>query len=171
MPELLIMRHGKSDWHQDRPDFDRPLNRRGERDARAMGEWLAGQSPRPARILASPARRARQTAEAVAAALALPPAALACRDALYLADRATLLRELSPALAESDTPLLLVGHNPGLDELVAWLAPSPPPRTAGGKLMTTAAIAAFSLPAVDPLVAGVGRLRFLVRPKELLRES
>ncbi len=167
MAELLLMRHGKSDWREACADFDRPLNPRGERDARAMGEWLARQERLPPAILASPARRARQTAVAVAMALNRSPDDIDYRDALYLADRETLVRLLGDRLRAGAQRLLLVGHNPGLDELVTWLAAALPSRTASGKLMTTAAIAAFSVPDGRLLRPASGRLRFLVRPKAL----
>ncbi len=165
--ELLIMRHAKSDWSGNHPDRERPLNRRGEGDARAMGEWLAGQRLTIGEVLSSSACRARQTAEAVAAAVGLAPARIRFRDDLYLAGRPALVRILDEALRQAGAGLLLVGHNPGLDELVAWLAAEPLQRTPQGKLMTTAALAAFRIPAGQPLRSGIGTLRFLVRPREL----
>ena len=167
MAELWLMRHAKSDWHEPRPDFDRPLNARGERDALAMGEWLARQSAPPATILASPARRARQTASLVATAWGFPIERIDYRDALYLATRDTLARLVGERLRDGQQGLLLVGHNPGLDELVAWLAGTPPARTRSGKLMTTAAVAGFTVPTGRLLTRGGGELRFLVRPKAL----
>jgi phosphohistidine phosphatase len=166
MPEWFLMRHAKSDWHANaRDDFSRPLNARGQRDARRMGEWLQEQGGRPDLILASPASRARQTAQAVAAAVGLPAAGICYRDALYLAERAMLLAMLQEVEA-AGTRVLLVAHNPGLDALVTWLAAAPLARTPSGKLMTTAALAWFSVPA-GRLRAGDGRLRALWRPAEL----
>lgn len=167
MIELWLMRHAKSDWDVPYSDFDRPLAARGERDARAMGEWLARQTAPPESILASPARRARQTAMRVAAAWGVPRERIDCRDALYLAGRDTLVRLIGEGLGDGRRSLFLVGHNPGLDDLVAWLADTPPGRTPGGKLMTTAAIAAFMVPPGRPLAPRAGRLRFLARPKAL----
>jgi len=167
MAELWLMRHAKSDWREPVPDFDRPLNGRGERDALAMGEWLARHTAAPESILASPARRARRTARLVAAAWDLPEDCVEYRDALYLADRDTLVRLVGERLRDSVESLLLVGHNPGLDELVTWLSDTPPGRTRNGKLMTTAAVAVFTVPAGRLLVPRTGRLRFLARPKAL----
>ena len=167
MIELWLMRHAKSDRDAPFSDFDRPLAARGERDARAMGEWLARQTAPPEMILASPARRARETAARVAAAWGVPRERIDDREALYLADRDTLAHLIGEGLGDGQRSLLLVGHNPGLDELVAWLADTPPGRTRSGKLMTTAAVAAFTVPPGCPLAPRAGRLRFLARPKAL----
>lgn len=169
MGDWMLMRHGKSDWQAGAPDdFSRPLNARGRLDAARMGEWLAEPARRPDRILASPAQRARQTAEFVAQAAGLGPDSIEFHDALYLADRATLLEilQLQPEAAW----VLLVAHNPGLDELLCWLSAEPPPRTASGKLMTTAAVAWLRVPAGTPR-AGTGVLHGLVRPADLCGEN
>ncbi len=166
MPEWFLMRHAKSDWHANaRDDFSRPLNARGQRDARRMGAWLREEGLVPDRILASPARRARQTAEAVATAVGLPVDAIHYHDPLYLAGRAALLAALQQE-APACSRLLLVAHNPGLDELATWLAAAPLPGTPSGKLMTTATLAWFSVPA-GPVQAGGGRLRGWWRPADL----
>ena len=168
MPTLYLMRHAKSDWHSAaQADFDRPLNNRGSKDALRMGQWLDAQGLRPEVLLASPAQRARQTVLAVADKLDLKESDVVFDKDLYLADRATLLNILRtvPAATES---LLLVAHNPGLDELVDWLAPESPPLSESGKLMTTAAIAMFELPAGwAKLQRGGGILQQLLRPREL----
>ena len=70
--ELLILRHAKSAW--DTPaetDFDRPLNGRGKRDAPRIGAWLMAQALLPDHVIASPARRARQTTRRVCKELGL----------------------------------------------------------------------------------------------------
>lgn len=165
---LLLMRHAKSDWQAAVPsDFERPLNPRGRHDAPRMGQWLRAQGIVPEVVLGSSARRARQTAEAVLAALGLEADRLRLRDELYLAGRATLRQVLAEEGGAAGT-VLLVAHNPGLDDLVSWLAASPPPLSASGKLMTTAAIAWFELPdGFARLQAGRGRLRALWRPSEI----
>lgn len=167
MRDWLLMRHGKSDWHRGaQDDFSRPLNARGRRDAARMGAWLAAPAHRPDRLLASPAIRARQTAEIVAQEAGLERDAIELCDALYLAGRRTLL-EVLQARATTGR-ILLVGHNPGLDELVRWLSAGPPPRTSSGKLMTTAALAWLEVPAGSPR-SGSGALRMLLRPGDLDR--
>jgi len=73
MPELLVMRHGKSDWSTGLPDFDRPLSRRGDKNAPAMAEWLVDVDLVPDAILTSAAARALATATHVAQAVGLDP--------------------------------------------------------------------------------------------------
>jgi len=169
MPTLYLMRHAKSDWHSAaQADFERPLNSRGSKDALRMGQWLDAQGLRPQVMLASPAQRARQTVLAVAETLGTKDNEVVFKQDLYLADRATLLNILR-TISDTMDSVLLVAHNPGLDELVEWLAPESPPLSESGKLMTTAAIAVFELPAGwAKLQRGGTRLQQLQRPRELL---
>jgi phosphohistidine phosphatase len=168
MPTLYLMRHAKSDWHSAaQADFDRPLNQRGARDAVRMGHWLAAQDLRPQVMLASPAQRARQTILAVADTLGINENEVVFNKDLYLADRANLLNNLR-SIPDSIDSVLLVAHNPGLDDLVEWLAHEPPPLTDTGKLMTTAAIAMFDVPADWARLKRSGViLQQLQRPREL----
>jgi len=69
--ELLLLRHGKSDWNTNSSDFYRTLNNRGQRNAQQMGEWLDEQSLVPDLIICSPATRALTTAKIVSAAMGL----------------------------------------------------------------------------------------------------
>ncbi len=168
MPTLYLMRHAKSDWHSAAlSDFERPLNARGGKDAIRMGQWFEAQGLRPHLLLASPAQRARQTMLAVVDILGVKEDEVVFNKDLYLAGRSTLVYVLRavPGSAES---VLLVAHNPGMDELVEWLAPEPPPLSESGKLMTTAAIAMFSLSSEwASLKPGSVSLQQLVRPREL----
>ena len=165
----MLMRHAKSDWHSAaQSDFDRPLNKRGASDAARMGRWLDANDLRPEVLLASSAQRARQTALAVAEHLGVNDNEVLFNKDLYLADRATLLNILHTVPATTDS-VLLVAHNPGLDDLVDWLAAEPPPLSDSGKLMTTAAIAIFEVPGPwAKLKRGEVALRQLLRPKELV---
>jgi phosphohistidine phosphatase len=162
------MRHAKSDWHSAAgSDFGRPLNQRGSKDAAHMGQWLHKHKVTPGIIFSSPAERAKQTALAVVDVLKLNPDQVQFNKDLYLADRTTLLRILQSVPDTADS-VLLVAHNPGLDDLVEWLAPEPPSLSKSGKLMTTAAIAVFETPgAWSKLRRGTAALRQLLRPKEL----
>jgi len=168
MPTLYLMRHAKSDWHSAaQTDFDRPLNNRGSKDALRMGQWLNDRGLKPERLLASPAQRARQTVLAVADKLDVKESDVVFDKELYLADRATLLNILR-TIPDTTESVLLVAHNPGLDELVEWLASESPPLSGSGKLMTTAAIAMFDIPAGwAKLQRGGARLQQLLRPREL----
>src|SRR5215471_8844479 len=123
LKQLLLMRHaaaaGKSAAGTDR---DRPLTPDGRRAAETLGRRLKSDGISPDLVLCSPARRARETLEGLAQALdALPPADL--DDALYLADSLTLLAQLRGTPGETRC-LLLIGHNPGIEELVRALAPA-----------------------------------------------
>ena len=168
MPTLYLMRHAKSDWHSAaQADFERPLNQRGVKDAARMGQWLHKQNIAPALILSSPAQRAQQTALAAAEAMRLDAGRIQFNKDLYLADRPTLLHILH-GIPEQTESLLLVAHNPGLDELVEWLAPESPPVSESGKLMTTAAVARFELPGGwANLQRGGAILQQILRPREL----
>ena len=116
MKTLTLLRHAKSSWkHPGLDDFDRPLNKRGLRDAPAMGERLAQRESLPDRCLSSPAVRATATAVAVAEALGYPVDAIAWEPRIYEAASASLLDVLR---AQPDTArhILLVGHNPGMTD-------------------------------------------------------
>ena len=166
MPTLYLMRHAKSDWHSTaQSDFERPLNKRGRNDAVRMGQWLKAQGLKSQVLLASPAQRARQTVLAVVDILGVKEDEVVFKKDLYLAGRSTLVNVLRavPGCLES---VLLVAHNPGMDELVEWLVSEPPPLSESGKLMTTAAIAMFSLQGDwAGLKQGRASLQQLMRPR------
>lgn len=136
------MRHAKSDWSgaQD-SDFDRPLNRRGIRAARNVGCWLRENDFQPAAVLSSSSVRTRQTVDHLGLGCDDPalPNRTRWLDALYLADSGTVLSAITAAHSMS-TPLLVVGHNPGMEDLVTYLAPELLKRGEYRKLMPTGAI-------------------------------
>ncbi|WP_225804050.1 histidine phosphatase family protein [Streptomyces sp. NK15101] len=117
---LFVLRHAKSAWPEGVADRDRPLGPRGLRDAPAAGSFLAESGVLPDLVLCSPARRARRTWELAAAELDGPvPARHDPR--LYGAEAPELLDVLH-GVPDEVAALLLVGHNPGLEELVLLLA-------------------------------------------------
>jgi len=119
---LLLVRHAKSSWKEaDLPDRERPLSGRGRRDAPRMGKLLARRALEPEFLLTSPARRAVETAEALAEALGRGPGDLRVEKRIYLAEAEELL-EVIRRLDDGSRSALLVGHNPGLTELVNRLA-------------------------------------------------
>lgn len=123
MKYLTLLRHAKSSWKDFQlADFDRPLNKRGRTNAPLMGERLACRGLNPDRIIASPALRARLTAEVVALALQHDEESIHWEASIYEADLTTLLT-LIRQLPDSWRDILLVGHNPGLTELANYLAP------------------------------------------------
>jgi len=118
MKELYLMRHAKSDWSGNYvSDFERTLNKRGKKAAPLMGKVLHKMGIVPDLIVSSPATRAKLTAEAVAEALKYPLEKIVFVEAIYEASAKTLL-EVVHALPESADRVLLVGHNPGMTDLV-----------------------------------------------------
>jgi phosphohistidine phosphatase len=117
MHTLLILRHAKSSWSDPGiSDHDRPLNARGKQDAPRIGQLLRDQGLQPDLILSSTAKRARSTAKRVVAGgeLACSPQLL---DEFYLAPAETYISVLRQQAAEFKR-ILVIGHNPGLEELV-----------------------------------------------------
>ena len=161
MKLLSILRHAKSSWKDSSlDDHDRPLNKRGLRDAPRVGEALVELQLLPDTILSSTARRARETALAVAEAAEFPEEIRFTRE-LYLATPQTYL-ELLRALPETSAHALVVGHNPGIEDLVAALTGEPEP-------MPTAALAVVELPIdawKDLGPPPLGTLRTVWRPRE-----
>lgn len=120
MKSVLILRHAKSSWrHQDVNDHDRPLDKRGKRDAPYMGELLQDKHLVPDFIISSTAKRARSTAKAVAKAAGYKED-ITLNQSLYAAPPTAyidVLRDLSNEYVR----VLMVGHNPGLEQLVDML--------------------------------------------------
>lgn len=141
--ELLILRHGKSDWNMDTSDFNRPLNQRGKRNTQRMGEWLAEQELTPDLIISSPAIRALSTAEIVCTAMGLAVDSIQTDKNIYEASLADL-RQVLAHIPDSVQRLLLVGHNPGFESLLNHLAPNIPIAD-DRNLMPTATLAYLQL--------------------------
>ncbi len=124
MRRLVVLRHAKSAWPEGVPDYRRPLNDRGRRDAPAVGKWLAANVDRLDLALVSPATRTRQTWELASAELPDPPACT-FEDQLYGEGGQSILAVLGaiPPAAES---VLLIGHNPDLEDVVLTLTGTRP---------------------------------------------
>jgi len=116
---LVLLRHAKSAW-PDVPDHERPLARRGQRDAPLMGRWLRAAGYVPDLVLCSAARRARETWELAQAELGAAPQ-VRFSDAVYEAAPADLIG-LARETDSSVRVLLIVGHNPAMEELALDLA-------------------------------------------------
>jgi phosphohistidine phosphatase len=119
---LILLRHAKSDW-PDVPDRDRPLAKRGRRDAPRIARWLHEQGYQPDVVVVSAATRTRQTWDLVAPELGGSPA-VHFEPRAYAASALTLLY-LAQELPARYRTALLIGHNPGLSELATSLAASP----------------------------------------------
>lgn len=169
--KLTLLRHAKSGW--DDPvarDFDRPLNARGKRAAHRIGEYLREHDLHYDHILASPAIRVVETLEhlAVGSGETIAPA---WDKRIYLASAVSLLDVVQEADDRYDT-LLMVGHNPGLEDLVLMMVPDRPGDEARDQIeekFPTAAIAEISF-AVDhweDVRPNSGELSLFVRPRDL----
>jgi phosphohistidine phosphatase len=120
MKKLLIMRHAKSSWSDAHlSDHDRPLNKRGKRDAPLMGRHLLNEDLVPDLIISSSAKRALATAERVAMSCEYEGGIEVTRD-FYHADSDTYLERLRN-VADSGQSVLIIGHNPGMEELLVEL--------------------------------------------------
>lgn len=118
---LYLIRHAKSSWrHADLADFDRPLNKRGKRDAPLMGEKLLQLDCSPDKIVSSPANRAFTTAKIIARAVDYPVAGIQTDHAIYAASVNELTLLISRFAAEHQT-VCLVGHNPEITNLSNYL--------------------------------------------------
>jgi phosphohistidine phosphatase len=168
---LGLFRHAKSDWHDPRArDFDRPLNARGKAGAELMGRHINDNGVRWERMLASPAIRCAETVELACQAAGRPVAANWDRR-IYLASGVTL----ADVLREQDgdpASIMMVGHNPGLEDLIFDLVPddgTSPLRDLVEIKFPTAAFAVLEL-AIDrwaDLTDRCGKLVHLVRPRDL----
>jgi phosphohistidine phosphatase len=177
---LILLRHAKSDW-PDVPDRDRPLAKRGRRDAPRIGRWLHEHRYQPDVVVVSAATRTRQTWDLVAPELGGSPA-VHFEPRAYAASALTLLY-LAQELPARYRTALLIAHNPGLSELAASLAGPPESDKAAGPpesdratdngprpaiSLPTAAVAVFEFSGDWPsLTPGHARLINLTTPADL----
>lgn len=167
MHTVYLLRHAKSDWSdQMLPDHARPLASRGRRDAKRIAKHLRGCGIEPTLVLCSSAERTRETLELVRPALGA--ALTEIEDRLYAASSDQLLERLR-ALPEESSSVLLIGHNPGLQQVALVLAK---PNRKRGRLeakFPTGALATLAVPhATWPqLAAGDAELTAFMVPKEL----
>ena len=125
MKTLTLIRHAKSSRkNPGLADYDRPLNKRGKRDAPMMGRRLAERGFDAGLIMTSPAARAVATAEAIAEEIEYPLTEIIANERLYGADQFELL-EVIRGIDDSLDEVVLVGHNPGLTDLVDYLSAHP----------------------------------------------
>jgi phosphohistidine phosphatase len=166
---LVVLRHAKSDWPPGVPDEERPLSGRGRRDARAAGEWLASNGLHPDTVLCSPAARTRETWARLAPGLETsgPVPEAQFKDAIYEAT-VNALEDVLRALPEAIGTALLIGHNPGVHELVVQLADQgdEKARTLAAASFPTSGVAVLQLPdAWSELGAGSATLQAFAVPR------
>jgi phosphohistidine phosphatase len=161
MKHLFLLRHAKSSWDDDSlDDFDRPLNSRGKSAAPLMGKVMKERKVAPDVILCSPAKRTKQTIKLVNETAKLKTG-VTFNDAIYDASAADL-RKLIRKQKKSVEGILLIGHNPGLEEFLELL-------TGKYERMPTAALVQINLNADDwsDIEDGANKLAWIVRPKDL----
>lgn len=140
MKTLLLMRHAKSSWDEkDQDDYDRPLSKRGKKNAPHMGEMLKDEKIMPDVILASAAVRTRQTAELLMEELKYR-GDICYLNSLYLAEVETYVKEVQRIPDEMNCAMI-IGHNPGLESLLQMT-------TGKVESLPTAAVAYLKLPVV-----------------------
>ncbi|MFD1301388.1 SixA phosphatase family protein [Methylobacterium marchantiae] len=171
MPRLMLLRHAKSDRSPGVRDIDRPLNPRGFQAAPQMGAYLAAQGLRPDRVVVSPSLRTRSTWDAISDALGNPKAEIV--ETIYEAPESALLKVMR-ATGDDAASLLLIGHNPGIQNVALDLVGAAD-RTARARLsqeFPTAALAVIDFDgAWADLRPGSGRLERFVTPKGLDRDD
>jgi phosphohistidine phosphatase len=166
MKRLCLIRHAKSSWADPTlRDFDRPLNKRGKRDAPFMGKKLAERKIKPDFILSSSAKRAKQTVKSVAKAIDYPSKRIYFSEAVYLADENGLYRILRSCDDKVNT-LLLVGHNFGITDVAVSIS------GVQIKNIPTCGIVAmkFDLDSWQQVQPNTGRLLFFDWPKKYKKE-
>ena len=168
MKTLLLFRHAKSDWgNPGQADFDRPLNERGSKSAKRMGEWMKQQHIQPEWIICSPAQRAQETLSLLRHSISIPDTLVQFDERVYQASLSTLLEIIAQCPEDMDN-IMLVGHNPGMDELLTYLCGANLPLSSKGKLMATATLAQISLPDDwQQLKSECGKLQQITRPGEI----
>ena len=160
MRTLYLLRHAKSSWKDSSlADFERPLKRRGKEAAEALGRFLASKKVDLAILISSPSIRTRQTVEIVQkhAKLGVEPQ---FDQRIYEASLSTLVQIVSEIPDDKKTAML-VGHNPGLEELLALLVRD-------NRHMPTCALARIGLDSGwNEVGRGSGKLEWYVTPKDL----
>lgn len=158
MRELILLRHAKSDWGASfEDDAARPLNRRGEEAARAMGRVLTLAGRVPDLVITSPARRARATADLATEAGGWPSPIV--EDARLYPGAPRQVIEAVRERAEEARRVLAVGHEPAWSQTAALLL-------GGGSLrMATTAAACVEVPSWDALGPGAGTLAWMLTPR------
>lgn len=164
MKKLFIVRHAKSSWDfPDLDDFDRPLNKRGKKNAPEMGRRLAKRGIRPQLLIASPAKRAAATARRIAEEISFPKSEILKEPCFYHGTNQDVIEVLRRQKHEIES-IMIFGHNPGWTELTNYLS--------GSKIynIPTCGVAEidFDVLSWKEIGAEKGNLIFLDYPKKLL---
>lgn len=168
---IYLARHAKSSWDSDAvSDFDRPLSHRGQKDAVNMGKELKRLEWLPEKIISSPAIRAKQTCHNLCEGMGLDSDEVVWDKDIYAAYVISLLHILSN-LPEQIQSIMLIGHNPAIEDLLVHLCGEASLRRSfqkNGKLFTTGNVAKISVSVSwKGLVMSEAELEGLLRPKEI----
>jgi phosphohistidine phosphatase len=163
--ELWLLRHAKAETNANIDDFDRNLKKRGKHAAKRIGLWMKQQQFRPDLVLSSPALRAISTTRLVCPYIGIAEQDILQDGRLYFADKGRLKSVLAESAGQAQR-VLLVGHNPGLEELLIDLAASIPEMD---KLMPTSAFVRLDMPDHwQNLTSGCAELVSITHAKALM---
>ncbi len=162
MKNLIVMRHAKSDWGNNLPDIERPLNKRGKKSAPFMGEELIKRNKLPDLIISSPAKRAVSTAKRVIEAINYQKEMLIVKD-FYFGYMEHILNSIRE-IGNENNIIMIVGHNPLWEDLVVELASDN-----DFIAMPTAAVASlvFEIDDWNLVKENSGKLEWIITPKGL----
>lgn len=161
---LILTRHAKSSWTTPGlDDHDRPLNDRGTRSAKALGDWMRAKGWLPDQVISSSSKRTRETF----ADLGLETEA-EFTDALYHVSHNQMLRVLSQATGRT---VLMLGHNPAVGEFAEGLASTPPDHPRFFDYPTGATLVLqFDIDSWETVAWSGGKVLDFVVPRELLAD-
>jgi phosphohistidine phosphatase len=161
--QLVVMRHAKSSWKDaSLVDHDRPLNKRGKRDAPRVAERLEALGWIPERVISSDSKRTRQTWKRMARAID-GDVEVEYRRSFYHGNL-TVVREALARLPDGIQCVMVLGHNPHWEDLVAWLSGEPTRLTTANAALLVGDGGTWSELLAHP---GKWRLEQVIRPKEL----
>lgn len=166
MKTIMLLRHAKSSRNSSRKkDFDRPLTTRGRKDTSRMGAFIKEVGALPAAIISSPAKRAEQTAQLLIKDAGIDPSLIRWNKDLYYGGARDYLSTIQKAPEEAMT-ILLVGHNPLMEETVSLLCNE---EGAYAVRMPAGALVCIEHPAIGwkQIKAGTARLKWMMIPKLL----
>lgn len=166
MKTILLLRHAKSSWDDSSlKDFERPLAKRGRKDAPRMGDFVKQIGLIPGQLISSPAERAKQTTELFAKATGMNVSTIIWNENLYYGGARDYLSVIHHAPEHLDE-IMLVGHNPLMEETVSLLC-----NETGkyGLRMPTAALVCIEHPAIEweQIKPGTARMKWMMIPKLL----
>lgn len=165
MDELLILRHAKATWDASTSvDFDRPLSERGREEALRMGRHIERSGWWPDTILCSSALRTMQTLDRITQAAGRSQEGVLFDRGIYGAELEYLLALTGRHAKRNTQRLMIIGHNPGLEDLLVHLVDAIPKKT---KLLPTATLARLQLAHIDPLEPACATLLDRVRGREI----